>query len=65
MARKTKVIILGKLTESRAADVRAMLEDLKGSPACHVAHGDRPSPWSRRFAASGKTKAPKIRTQEY
>ncbi len=61
MARRTNAIILQKLTKDREADLREMLQDLTGSSSRRISGNSSPSHWRRRFVASGKANAPKIR----
>ena len=61
MKRKHKPIVLSKLIDQSAHELRIMTAELctgKPEKACEAGG---PSRWSRRFAASGKqNKAPKL-----
>jgi hypothetical protein len=61
MAKKNKAIVLGRLAEDRKSELKAMVEDLEGSSSRALAETAPHTHWSRRFAASGKGVAPKIK----
>ena len=56
---KKKIIVLDKLADESSSELDSMVADLNGEST-----GQDSSPWSKRFAASGKGScmfAPKIR----
>jgi hypothetical protein len=62
LKRKRNPIVLNKLAKD-SGELTSMLADLCGKPEIRL-DGVKPARWSRRFAASGKTKcapAPRIR----
>jgi hypothetical protein len=64
MAKKSKVIVLGRLAEDCKSELNAMVKDLEGSSSRSLAESAPHTHWSKRFAASGKGKcvaAPRIR----
>jgi hypothetical protein len=65
MAKKNKVIVLGRLAEDCKSELNAMVRDLERNSSRAVAETAPNTHWSQRFAASGKgrcTTAPRIRT---
>ncbi len=61
--RKKDPIIIEKLIENSARELKVMQTELEDQPSQNRDHR-KPGRWSRRFAASGKTEkttAPKIR----
>jgi len=61
--RKSKPIILGKLDEQSREELQAMEAELSPVKPANERQDARPSRWARRFAASGKDHAPKLRLQ--
>ena len=60
MAKKRRAIKLDQLGRESAAKVESMAMELAGEVRLG-ANDPKPALWSRRFAASGKGIAPKIR----
>jgi hypothetical protein len=58
--RKHKTIVLNKIVDEPATELRVMVAELSNLKAGK--EGEQPSRWGRRFAASGKrAPAPKLR----
>ena len=58
MPRKKNPIVLEKLAPETDSELKEMLAELQDGRAIDAVEPPR---WSKRFAASGKTKAPRIR----
>jgi hypothetical protein len=65
VVRKKKLIIFENLSKDPGGETKAMLADLERAAADRNRDGAETTHWSRRFAASGKSKctfpAPRIR----
>jgi hypothetical protein len=55
MPRKRTAIILDKPARESGATLESMVVELTGDAPLAANYGARPSHWSRRFAAAGKT----------
>lgn len=56
MAKKRKPILLDKLARESLPKLRSMVTELAGLASHGTNDTGKPSPWKRRFAASGKFK---------
>jgi len=61
MARRPTAIVLRKLAEESARQLKAMVTELEGN---RVAIEGKPTGWAKRFKASGKSRAPRIRASQ-
>jgi len=64
MARKRAKIALNKLPPSSTNDLASMVTELRGDNKPAVSDSAKPPRWSRRFVASGKNFAPKMRLRD-
>jgi len=64
MARKRAKIALNNLPPASATDLASMVAELRGGDKLPVSDSAKPLRWSRRFAASGKSFAPKMRLRD-
>jgi hypothetical protein len=61
MARRKKVLVLAKLAEDSTGQLKSMVKELVGDRPALAGDVAKAAHWSRRFAASGKGFAPRIR----
>lgn len=61
MTRRRKSVILAKLAGDSDAELKSMVAEISGLKTAPGHNTAKSSGWARRFAASGKNFAPKIR----